>query len=93
DLADVVPAAPRGSASDDVAAFGEGRDARLAAGLGIELDGEDAATTAARLRTAPVQVAVRDLDTDRAAARVALEDLAGRLVDAASALQQTGVVR
>nr|WP_284290527.1 hypothetical protein [Angustibacter aerolatus] len=36
DLADVVPAAPRGSASDDVAAFGEGRDARLAAGLGIE---------------------------------------------------------
>ncbi|GMA88980.1 hypothetical protein GCM10025868_42300 [Angustibacter aerolatus] len=40
-----------------------------------------------------MQVAVRDLDTDRAAARVALEDLAGRLVDAASALQQTGVVR
>jgi hypothetical protein len=92
DLAPARPLADPGFSVDESAAvFGKGRDARLARGLALPDEIGLAAEAAAGRRTsevadrlwgAPVATAPRDAAADLAAARAALEDLAGRLAEA-----------
>jgi hypothetical protein len=92
DLAPARPLADPGFVVDEPGAvFGKGRDARLARGLALPDDSGLAARAAGgrgtdevaeRLWGAPVASAPRDPEADLAAARAALEDLAGRLAAA-----------
>jgi hypothetical protein len=92
DLAPARPLADPGFSVDEPAAvFGKGRDARLARGLALPDDsglaaravrGRGTEEVAERLWGAPVANAPRDAAADLAAARAALEDLAGRLAAA-----------
>jgi hypothetical protein len=92
DLAPARPLADPGFSVDESAAvFGKGRDARLARGLALPDEiglaaeaaaGRGTSEIADRLWGAPVATSPRDAAADLAAARAALEDLAGRLADA-----------
>lgn len=86
ELAPVRPLADPGFAVDDLGTFGKGRDGRLARGLALpdgSLEPGAAAEIADRLWGGPVAAAPRDPDGDLAAARADLEEMAGRLADAA----------
>jgi hypothetical protein len=92
DLAPARPLADPGFSVDEPGAvFGKGRDARLARGLALPDDsglaaraarGRGTEKVAERLWGAPVASSPRDAGADLAAARAALEDLAGRLATA-----------
>jgi hypothetical protein len=92
DLAPARPLADPGFSVDEPAAvFAKGRDARLARGLALPDESGLAARAARgrgtgevtdRLWGSPVAAAPRDAEADVAAARAALEELAGRLADA-----------
>lgn len=85
-LADPRPLADPGFAVDGVEPFTKGRDTRLARGLAIDLGAGQSGDEAERLWAAPVSVGPRDPQTDLAAARLKLEDTAGRLAAAADLL-------
>lgn len=85
EVAPVRPLADPGFAVDDAGMFTEGRDQRLAAGLGLAEDvlrsGGDASDAVAdRLWATSVATAPRDAEADHAAARAQLESLAGDLL-------------
>lgn len=89
DLANPRPLADPGFAVDAVEQFDTDRDGRLAAGLAIGDDvigARDVADAADRMWAATVAVAKRDPQADVAAARLALEDAAGQMADAAELL-------
>jgi hypothetical protein len=78
---------PGFAVDDPGAVFRAGRDERLVQGLALPVDPGAAAPgtgqVADRLWGAPVSVAPRDVRADLDAARADLEELAGRLVEAA----------
>ena len=92
DLAPARPLADPGFSVDEpTAVFVKARDGRLARGLALPEEiglaaraarGRGTSEVAERLWGAPVAAAPRDTEADIAAARAALEELAGRLADA-----------
>lgn len=89
---DTTPLAKPGFSVDDGALFTRSRASRIATGLGIPVDlSAPVDEVATALRATPATAPTASADARLAAARSALEDAAGQLLDQAAALDARGI--